>query len=428
MPKKAKELSAIEVKRLVHPGSGINANFAVGGVDGLLLQITPSGSRSWLLRCRVGGRRRHIGLGGYPAVSLSQARERAREARELIWSGIDPVEHKRVQKAQIIAEQKRGLTFSSAVDKYLENKLSEFANSKHRKQWRSTLEKYANPALGSMMVSDIKVTDVQRALEPVWRSKTETAKRLRGRIEAVLAWSTVAGHRSGDNPARWRGNLDAILPNPNRLQSPTHHPALAIDDAERWFKEVRKRKGFASRALEFLAMTAARSGEVRGATWNELDLDAHLWTIPAARMKAGNEHRVPLTAEAVELLRSLERLEGCSFVFPAARGGMLSDASLSACMKRIHGAKSQRGFVDRRTQRPAVPHGLRSTFRDWVAERTSYPREMAELALAHKVGSEVERAYRRSDMLNRRRQMMADWVRFLMGDTGSRVIKLEAGR
>ncbi|MCK0151077.1 integrase arm-type DNA-binding domain-containing protein [Marivita sp. S6314] len=425
MPKKARELSALEVKRLEHPGHDHNATFAVGGVDGLLLQITPAGARSWILRCNVGKKRRHIGLGGFPDVTLAGARERAREARDMIRQGVDPVEHKKAARAALEAAQKRGLTFAEAMEKFLKGKLAEFDNPKHRKQWRATLDAYAVPAVGKMLVDDITVTDVQRILEPIWLTKNETASRLRGRVEAVLAWATVAGHRTGDNPARWKGNLDAILPKPGKVAKVEHHPALQIDHAAAWFKDVQGRSGFATRALEFMAMTGARSGEIRGAVWSEFDLAAGMWIIPADRMKAGREHRVPLTKEAVKLLESLDCIEGSKFVFPAVRGGMLSDAALSACMKRINAAK-EGGYLDRVSGRPAVPHGLRSTFRDWVSERTEFPREMAEIQLAHSVGSDVERAYRRGDMIEKRRAMMAAWGRFLRGEAGAKVVQIGA--
>jgi len=414
MPKKARELTAIEVKRLEHPGRGRNVTFAVGGVDGLYLQITPTNGRSWLLRCNIGGNRRHVGLGGYPDVTLAQARERARGARDLIWQGIDPIEDRKANRAALVAAQHRGLTFEKAMESYLTGKLQEFENEKHRKQWRATLDNYAIPKMGKMLVADIAVGDIQRTLEPIWTTKTETASRLRGRIEAVMAWATVAGHRTGDNPARWKGNLDSILPKPSKVSKVTHHPALTLDDVPAWFKDVISRDGFATRALEFMTMTAARSGEVRGAVWAEIDLAGAVWTIPAERMKARVEHRVPLTKQAVNLLEALDRIEGSDFVFPAPRGGELSDAALSACMKRINAARAG-GYLDRQSGRPAVPHGVRSTFRDWVAERTEYPRDMAEIALAHTVGSEVERAYRRGDMMEKRRAMMSEWGQFLNG-------------
>lgn len=431
MPKRAKELSALEVRNLKHPGGQGNVTVAVGGVSGLLLQITPNDARSWLLRAVVGTRRREIGLGAFPDVPLASARDKAREARDMIARGLDPIEAKKAARAALSVAQHRGLTFRKAVDRYLADKLKEFRNEKHRKQWRATLDAYAVP-IADMPVSQIAVQDVQRTLAPIWTTKTETASRLRGRIESVLAWATVQGHRTGDNPARWKGNLDAILPKPGKVAKAGNHPALALDDAARWFEDLRQCDGTGARALEFLAVTAARSGEVRGATWGEVDLDAGIWTIPAARMKAGKEHRVPLTAEAVALLSAMapkDKRRADAYIFAAAKGGQLSDMTVSAVMRRMQEAEveaGRAGYLDPRNKRPAVPHGLRSTFRDWAAERTEYPREMAELALAHTVGSEVERAYRRGDMIEKRRAMMAAWGRFLRGEAAPKVVQLEA--
>lgn len=418
VPRTAEELSALEVKRLAHPGIGGNVTFAVGGVSGLLLQVTPNGGRTWLLRVQVGERRREIGLGGFHDVSLAMARERAREVKERIRLGIDPVEQRKAARAALVAAQRRGLSFAVAVDRYLGAKLDAFRNPKHRQQWRNTLDTYANPELGKMLVHEIEVQDVLRVLEPLWQTKTETASRLRGRIEAVLSWATVSGHRSGDNPARWAGNLKELLPAPTKVAKGDNHPALQIDDAPRWFSELRKRDGMGSRALEFAALTAVRSQEVRGALWEEIDLKGLMWTIPAQRMKMEREHRVPLSTEAVALLAALPRFDDSSLVFPAVRGGELSDMTLSAAMKRLHEAdvaEGGTGFVDRANKRPAVPHGLRSTFRDWVAERTHFPGEMAEVALAHKVANAVEASYRRGDMVEKRRAMMDAWADFLTG-------------
>ena len=421
MPKVAEELSALDVKRLAHPGGKRNALFSVGGVPGLYMQITPKGGRSWVLRVKVGSLRRDIGLGGFPGVTLSQARDKAREARAKIESGIDPVEERKAAKAALVAAQRRGLTFADAVDKALAAKLDAFKNAKHRQQWKNTLATYATPDLGKMLVQDITTQDVLRVLQPLWMEKTETASRLRGRIEAVLSWATVAGHRTGDNPARWAGNLKELLPPPSKVATEGNHPALALDDAPRWFAALQAREGFGARALEFAALTATRSQEVRGATWDEIDLDKALWIIPGARMKMGKEHRIPVSAHAVAMLEALPRLKDNPLVFPAARGGQLSDMTLSATMKRMHQADMAQGgagFTDRTSQRPAVPHGLRSTFRDWVAEQTAYPGDMAEVALAHKISNAVEASYRRGDMIEKRRRMMADWAKFLM-DCGS---------
>lgn len=417
MPKVAEELSALEVKRLVHPGSKRNALFSVGGVTGLYLQITPRGGRSWILRIKVGALRRDIGLGGFPGVTLAQARDKAREARDKIERGIDPVEERKAAKAELIAAQRRGLTFADAVDKALAAKLDAFKNAKHRQQWENTLKTYAIPDMGKMLVQDITTQDVLRVLQPLWMEKTETASRLRGRIEAVLSWATVAGHRTGDNPARWAGNLKELLPAPSKVAKDSNHPALALEDAPRWYAALQAREGFGARALEFAALTATRSQEARGAKWDEIDLEKALWVIPGTRMKMGKEHRIPLPACAVKLLEELPRLEGNSFIFPAPRGGQLSDMTLSATMKRMHKAdiaEGGTGFLDRVSKRPAVPHGLRSTFRDWVAEQTNYPGDMAEVALAHKISNAVEASYRRGDMIEKRRRMMCEWSAFLI--------------
>ncbi|PIE15316.1 MAG: integrase [Rhodobacterales bacterium] len=267
-----------------------------------------------------------------------------------------------------------------------------------------------------MLVQDIEVQDVLRVLEPIWHTKTETASRLRGRIEAILSWATVAGHRSGDNPARWANNLKELLPTPSKVSKTRNHPAVKVEDVSRWFSALRLRTGIGSRALEFAALTAARSQEVRGATWDEIDFDNGLWIVPASRIKMEREHRVPLSEDALSILKALPRFEGNRLVFPAPRGGQFSDMSLSGTMKRLHSkdlADGGAGFVDRVSKRPAVPHGLRSTFRDWVSERTHFPGDMAEVALAHKISNAVEAAYRRGDMIEKRRQMMEAWSDFL---------------
>ena len=411
IPRIAKDMTALDVKRLTKTGMN-----AVGGVSGLLLRISPNGqSRSWIYRITISGKRRHIGLGPFPTVTLAMARELARDAYMSIRKGVNPLDEKKAARLALKVAEKRSMTFFEAVEKYLAIKLTEFDSEKHRKQWRATLDKYAIPALGKMLVADIQVQDVRRTLEPIWTDKTETASRLRGRIEAVLSWATVAGHREGDNPARWKGNLSEILPKPSKVAKVAHQPALALSDAAPWFVDLKGREGISARALEFLTMTAARSGEVRGATWDEIDGD--LWIIPAERMKAGSEHRVPLTTEALTLLADLPRFEHSTFVFPAAKGGMISDMTISAVMRR-------QGFIDARTGRTAVPHGLRSTFRDWAAERTEYPDAMAEIALAHNVGDEVKRAYRRGDMVEKRRAMMDAWGRFLRGEQSQKVVRL----
>lgn len=424
MPKMVSEMSPIEIKRLRHPGRGGIFTVAVGGVSGLLLQIAPTGARSWVLRTLIGGARRSIGLGPYPEVSLAVARDKAREAKEKVRQGIDPIEEKKTAQAALVAAQRRGLIFADAFERYCEAKLVELGSDRDRVRWRSSIQRYALPELGPLLVQDIEVQDVLRALAPVWGRSPDTGKRVRARIEAILAWATVAGHRKGDNPARWRHNLDKLLPAPGKVAVKGHQPAIALDEAAAWFAELRKCGGTGAKALEFLTLCASRSGEVRGAVWDEFDLTAKVWTIPKERMKAEREHRVPLTDPALAIIEAMPRMADSPFVFAAPRGGMLSDMTLSKVMRDLQERaerEAQRagldpekaGWRDPRSGRPAVPHGLRSTFRDWTAEKADWPREMAEIALAHNVGSEVERAYRRSDLLERRRAMMVEWAKFL---------------
>jgi integrase len=406
-----KALSPRFVETVTKPGKYFDGH-------GLFLRVTKNGAKQWVQRITIRGKRRELGLGSPPAVSLAEARKAALENRGKAMQGGDPLAEKR--------EAQAGLTFADAVEKYADAKLHEFRNPKDRKRWRTVFDTYALPTLGRKDVADITVQDVLRVLEPIWQDKTETAKRLRGRIENVLSWATVAGHRTGDNPARWKGNLSEILPKPSRVAKTSNQPAIALGDVANWWAALAQRGGMAAKALQFLTLTASRSGEVRGMTWHEIETrppansanpanPGGTWIIPASRMKNGREHRVPLTPEAVALLESLPRMEGSPFVFFAPRGGKLSDMSISAVMRRMQEAEEKAGrpgYLDPRTQRPAVPHGLRSTFRQWTAEE-GYPRDMAEIALAHWIGSEVERTYQRSDMFERRRAMMADWAAFL---------------
>lgn len=405
-------LSARFVETVSSPGKYFDGN-------GLYLRVAKNGARQWVQRITIRGKRTELGLGSPPAVSLATARRLALEHRGKAMLGGDPLADKRAPKDE-------PMTFAECVEAYAEVKLSEFRSAKHRRQWLSSLERLALPALGNTPVQNIRTRDVLRMLEPHWRERTVTAKKLRGRVEAVLTWATVAGHREGDNPAAWRGNLKELLPAPGKVATAQHHPALALDELAGWWAELQKREGMAASALQFLALTAARSGEVRGMTWDEIQISklgksanpVGVWTVPASRMKNGREHRVPLATEAVALLENLHRMDGSPYVFFATRGGMLSDMSVSAVMRRMQETEvraGRAGYLDPRTKRAAVPHGLRSTFRQWAAER-GYPRDMAEIALAHFIGSEVERAYQRSDMLERRRAMMSDWASYLLGN------------
>lgn len=410
MPKVAKELSAAEVRRLTEPGF-----YAVGGVAGLHLTVKSEDARSWILRARVGSLRRDIGLGGYPDVTLAMAREAAREAKAQIKAGIDPVALRKSSRSELLAQQVKEITFDQAAAKVVAKKQAEASNPKHAQQWKNTLKTYASPVLGKMAVKDIEIAHIIKVLEPEWKKKTETMTRVRQRIEAVLAWATVNGHRSGDNPARWKGNLDAVLPAPAKVAKTKNHAALPYARVNEFIADLRTRDGLAAKALEFAVLTAARSGEIRGARWDEVDLDEKVWIVPAGRMKAKREHRVPLSDAAVELLQALPRLEDNELVFPAPRGGQMSDATLAAVIKRINASKPEgESYVDpKQDNREITQHGFRSTFRDWAAERTGYAHEVVEMALAHTIKNAAEAAYRRGDMLDKRRRLMTDWADYI---------------
>lgn len=410
MPKVAKELTPLAVRRLSEPGW-----HAVGGVAGLHLRISDTGARYWVLRTTIGGKRRDIGIGPFPEISLAEARREAAGMRQQARKGIDPVAERQAARDALRAAQARSVTFDQCVLRYLAGKAAQFRNAKHAKQWQTPLDTYASPVLGTLPVEQIELGHVLEVLQPIWHIKTETASRVRGRMERVLDFASVSGYRSGENPARWRGNLDAILPAPGKLKRVQHHRAIPWREAPAFLAQLREREGMAARALEFVLYTAARSGEVRLATWPEIDLDGKLWTVPAERMKAQREHIVPLPEDAVALLKALPRMKESPYVFPAVRGGPLSDMSLSAVMRRMD--------LD------ATPHGLRSTFRDWVSERTSYSHEVAEQALAHTIPNAVERAYRRGSLLEKRRRLMADWARFLNeGEPSGEVVSIREAK
>lgn len=410
MPKVAKELTPLEVKRLSQPGL-----HAAGGVAGLLLQVTTSGAKSWVLRAMVGNKRRDIGLGGYPTVPLATARDKAREARELIAKGIDPVEQKKAARAQLIASQGKAVTFKEAARDYIATHQSSWKNAKHAAQWTSTLETYAYPIIGSIQVSDIELAHILKVLKPIWETKNETAMRLRGRLEMVLDAAKVQGLREGENPARWKGHLENVLANISRKARTKHHAALPYDDMGAFMADLRKVEGMSARALEFAILTATRSGEVRGATWAEIDLGKALWIIPKERMKAGKEHHVPLSPAAVELLKALPKIEGNPYVFPG-RKAQLSDMSLTAVLKRM-----QRGDL--------TAHGFRSSFRDWAGERTNYPREVCEHALAHQLKDKAEAAYQRGSLFDKRRGLMNDWAKYcsMPSAKAGEVVPINAG-
>jgi integrase len=391
MPKKAKELSALAVSRLRTPGY-----HAVGGVAGLYLQFVSINARSWILRTIIGGKRREIGLGGFPDTPLADAKIKARKTKDAIEAGADPIREKREARRKLAAEREKAVTFKVAATAYIAAHEAGWKNAKHAAQWTSTLEHYAYPIVGDVLVRDIALSHILKILEPIWTTKSETASRLRGRIEKVLDWATVREYRAGNNPARWRGNLDTQLKPRSKVAEVEHHAALPYDQMGTFMVELRKAQGMGARALEFAILTAARSGEVRGAKWEEIDLKNAVWVIPASRMKAGKEHHVPLAPAAVDLLKALPRVAEIPFVFPGSKGP-LSDMSLTASLKRMG-----------RTNITA--HGFRSSFRDWAGERTNYPREVCEHALAHQLKDKSEAAYQRGTLFDKRRMLMNDWA------------------
>ncbi len=450
MPKRAKELTPAQIKALKHPGGDRPVKIAVGGVSGLHIQIWPSGAKSWLLRTRYGewaerqtkdgtlqrGRKkREIGLGAYPDVLPGAARDKAREAKAKLEAGIDPIAERKAAQAALMAASRRGMTFADALDRYAAEKTKEFSTERYRIQWKASVERYAVPEIGGMLVQDITMQDVLRVLQPIWSEKTETASKLRQRIEAVLSWATVAGHRTGDNPARWGGNLKLMLPAPSKVANAQNYAALQLGDAARW-RALRAREGMGAMALQFQAMTATRSGAIRLATWGEIDLKEKVWTIQpgrkASKIPTGDKaKRIPLTDAMITLLESMPRLKDNNLLFWAPRGGPLSDMTLGKVMRSIHEADVRdggNGYLDAQTCEPAVPHGLRSTFRTWAAERTNYDGDLAEVALFHKVGDRVRQAYDRSEQVEKRRRMMADWGEFLAGNEPAKVVQLAEAR
>lgn len=400
MPKKAKELSGLAVSRLKTEGS-----FAVGGVDGLYLRNRGQ-SRSWILCVAMGVRvnargktvpkRLNLGLGPYSEVSLAEAREKARELRKQIRNGINPLQEKHERATQQVELARKQRSFAQCCEDVLVIKASELKNKKHVAQWRATLETYAYPFIGQKAVNEITKTDLLAILEPIWLIKNETASRLRGRIEAVLDYAKAKEYFEGDNPAAWKGMLKPLLPLPSKVQIQKHHAALPYGDIGTFMGELRQRQGISARALEFAILTIARSGEIRGAEWSEIDLAGKTWTIPASRMKAAKEHRVPLSDAAIALLKELPRFKDNNFVFPAQRKGQLSDTALLAVLKRM-------GYTD------LTQHGFRSTFRDWAGETTSHQREVIEHALAHQLADKAEAAYQRGTLWPKRVALMDDW-------------------
>jgi integrase len=411
MPIKARELSATEVRRLTHSiskttGKPYNALHPVGGVAGLLLQVTPTGAKSWVYRTRIGTKRRSFGLGGFPDVTLAQARDKAREFRDKIADGIDPVEERNGKRRELLAAQLSTMTFAVAMRDYISMKSKEFKNPRQAQQWQNSLTTYALPHLGKIPVREIELPHIKAVLDPIWQTKTETANRVRARMENILGWCAVHGYRSSENPAKWQGYLDEVYPSPEKIKKKGHHAALAVDALPGFMMDLKKRKGTAARAMEFLIQTASRTNEVigdkrinkPGITWQEIDFKTNAWTIPADRMKAGKAHKVPLTPAAVDLLKGMKPGAPEALVFTGAGGVIPSNNFLSALLKRM--------------ELPITAHGFRSTFKDWARERTAYADEVSELALAHVNSDATRAAYARSELLDKRRQLMGDWEQY----------------
>jgi len=388
-------LSALQVTRAKRPGV-----LSDGG--GLYLQVTRSLSKSWLFRYMRSGKKHGMGLGPLHTISLAEARVKALDCRRQLLEGVDPLDARRLQRKAARQALAPSLPFRECASKYIEAHRSSWKNAKHAAQWESTLAHYAYPIMGNMLVADIDTDEVMRVLEPIWTAKTETASRLRGRIESVLAWASVRRYRDGMNPARWKGHLDQLLAKPSKVQKIVHHPALPYGDAPAFMATLRTQEGLSAAALRLVILTASRTNEVIGAKRSEFDLTGGLWTIPSERMKAGREHRVPLSSDAVALVKALLDASSNEIVFPGKKDKPLSNMAMLVHLKRM-------GRDD------LTVHGFRSTFKDWARETTHYPNEVSEAALAHVIGDQTEAAYARGDLFNKRVGLMQDWADYVAG-------------
>jgi integrase len=372
--------------------------FGDGG--GLFLQVSASGAKSWVFRFKKGGRLREMGLGATHTVSLAEARQKALECRKARLDGFDPIEARRGKRIQTKLDAAKAMTFAACAERYIASHKAGWRNPKHAAQWPATLGTYVYPVLGSLPVQAVDVGLVMKAIEPIWTTKPETASRVRGRIESVIDWATARGYRQGENPARWRGHLENLLPKKSKVRRVEHHAALPYAEIAPFVAELRQQSGVAAWALEFAILTAARTGEVIGAKWDEIDLGERLWTVPGERMKAGKEHRVPLSDAALAILDDLRKVQQDKFVFPGGKAGRpISNMAMLMLLRRMG-----RGDL--------TAHGFRSSFRDWAAEHTTFPAEVAQMALAHTVSDKVEAAYRRGDLVQKRRQLAEAWAKF----------------
>jgi len=372
---------------------------------GLRLVVSNTGAKKWVLRFTIDGKRREMGLGSFPDVGLGEAREKATEHRKQAKEGVDPIEARQT-------EPEKTPTFTSCAARYIRAHRRGWKNAKHARQWVSTLKTYARPEIGKKKVDTITTEDILKILSPIWTTKTETAKRVQGRIENILDYAAAHKYRDPLNPARWRGHLDKLLPRPTRVKKVTHHPAMPHTEVPAFMAELSGKGSVSALALQFLILTASRTSEVLQAQWNEIDLEAAVWSVPAERMKARREHRVPLSDVTQSILETLPRIEGNPYLFPGVRHGRpLSNMALLQLMRGMgYGVDGDRGDY--------VPHGFRSSFRDWSGEISCYPRDVAEMALAHAIENKVEAAYRRGDLFDKRRMMMQDWDDYVNKERG----------
>jgi len=387
------KLTALKIGRPLKPG-----RYPDGG--GLYLQVSPTGTKSWFYRFSLHGSRREMGLGSLSAVSLAHARAKASECRRLRQGDVDPIYERNARRQQAALDAAKTTTFKQAAASYIASHKAGWRNAKHASQWENTLATYAEPVLGRLSIQEIDTALVLKVLQPIWKTKPETASRVRGRIEAILDWAKVQGLRQGENPARWRGHLDHLLPAKAKVRRVKHHAALPYAELPDFIAALRDQEGVGAQALEFTILTAARTGETIGALRDEVDTSAKVWTVPADRMKAGREHRVPLTPRALAIARDNADVQNSDYLFPGGKAGKpLSNMAMTEVLRRMG-----RGGI--------TVHGFRSTFRDWAAERTNFPNEVVEMALAHAVGDKVEAAYRRGDLFEKRRRLMADWAAY----------------
>ena len=403
------KLKALDVQRASRRGY-----YGDGG--GLYLLVRPTGGKSWIFRFRERGRLREMGLGPLHTISLARAREKARECREMRLDGLDPIKTRKAARERAQLEAAKAMTFKQCAEAYVAAHSAGWRSQKHEGQWVRTLETYVYPVFGGLSVHAVDVGLVMRALEPMWTAKPETASRVRGRIESVLDWALARGDRQGENPARWRGHLENLLPQKSKVRRVEHHAALPYGELSEFIAELRQQEDNAARALEFAILTAARTNEVIGATWSEIDLEDRLWTLPAERMKAGREHRVPLSEPALTILAAMREVREGEFAFPGGRA------------KRPLGSMALLRVLRQMGRSHVTAHGFRSTFADWVTEQTNFPAEARELALAHRVGDAVVEAYRRGDLFQKRRQLMDAWARFATTAPDRNVISIAAAR